>query len=241
MEIKPKQTPFVKGLAAGLPIMIGYLPVAMAFGILSKTTGITLGESFSFSAIVFAGASQFIALNLITIGAGMGEVILTTLIVNLRHLLMSASLSAKMGDVKKSVKPIVAFGVTDEVFSVASFREGELSAAFILGAELISYTSWVIGTVGGFLLGQILPEMLRDSMGIALYAMFIALLIPEAKKSKPVLIMALLAGVVNSLLNALHVLPASWNLLIAIVSVSLGGVFLMKGEEKEGEERGVRK
>lgn len=236
MESKITFLQFKSGLAAGLPIMIGYLPVAMAFGILSKTTGITLGESFSLSAIVFAGASQFIALNLLSIGAGIGEVILTTFIVNLRHFLMSASLSAKIGDVKNSMKPIIAFGITDEVFSVASFREGALSVPFILGAELISYASWVAGTIGGFLLGQILPEMLRSSMGIALYAMFVALLVPQVKKSKPILVMALCAGAFNSLLNALHFLPQSWCLLIAIVSVSLGGTFFIKGEEREGEE-----
>jgi predicted branched-subunit amino acid permease len=78
--------------------------------------------------------------------------------------------------------------------------------------------------------------MLRSSMGIALYAMFVALLVPQVKKSKPILVMALCAGAFNSLLNALDFLPQSWCLLIAIVSVSLGGTFLIKGEEREGEE-----
>lgn len=227
---------FKSGLAAGVPILVGYLPVAVAFGILSKTTGLTPWQGFSISAFVFAGASQFIALNLLAVGAGLGEIILTTFIVNLRHLLMSASLSARI-TAKQAVKPFLAFGVTDEVFSVASFREGGVTPGFLLALELTAYSSWVAGTVLGYLLGAILPPLLSASMGIALYAMFVALLVPQARKSRPILFMAIAAAALNSLLCALGVLSQSWNLLISIIVVAAGGALLTKESDQKTEQQ----
>ena len=100
-------------IKSGIPIFIGYFPAAVAFGILSKTTGVTLLESFLFSAVVFAGASQFIALNLLATGMGFTGIILTTLLVNFRHFLMSAYLSTRIKETLKKYYIFLAFGVTD--------------------------------------------------------------------------------------------------------------------------------
>jgi len=222
---------FILGVKASIPLVIGYLPIALAFGILSKTTGISIIDSFLFSALVFAGASQFMALNLILIGAGFGEIILTTLLVNFRHFLMSASLAVKIeGNMKRWI-PFIAFGVTDESFSVLSFREGKLTKEFTLGLQLSAYLSWVLGTVIGYLAGGILPEIIIDGMGIALYAMFTAILVPELKKSSKVLFLALLSGGVNTLLNYLNLLPKGWNMIVSIILVSFLGSYIY--EEKE--------
>ncbi len=132
-----------EGVVAGLPLVIGYFPVAVAFGILAKTTGISLMESFLFSFFVFAGASQFMALNLLAVGAGVGQIILTTLLVNFRHFLMSASLTTRITKDMKKWVPLIAFGVTDEVFSVVSFKEEDLTTKFILGNWKCSWVlSW---------------------------------------------------------------------------------------------------
>lgn len=219
------------GAFAAIPLVIGYIPVAMAFGILSKNTGISLMDSFLFSALVFAGASQFMALNLLSLGTGIGQIILTTLLVNSRHFLMSASLTTKTTKDMKKWIPFIAFGVTDEIFSVASFKEEELTKEFMLSLQYITYLSWILGTILGYILGQVLPTMIKDSMGIALYAMFISILIPEAKKSNKVLIMAVLAGIVNTLLAYLKITTDGWNLVLTIILVSILGAFTMKEKE----------
>lgn len=218
------------GLIAGFPIVIGYFPVAMAFGILSKTIGISLTQSFLFSVFVYAGASQFMALNLLSLGVGINEIILTTLLVNFRHFLMSASFATKITRDMKKYIPFIAFGITDEVFSVASFEKEELTKEFMLSLQITSYLSWIAGTVFGYLVGEVLPTIVKASMGIALYAMFAAILIPEAKKSTKILILALSSGIINSLLNYLKILPQGWNLVAAIISVSALGAFIFRDE-----------
>ena len=135
------------------------------------------------SIAVFAGASQFVALNLLAIGTNYGQIIITTLILNLRHFLMAASLSQRLKPGK--LAPLVAFGITDETFSVLSFQpETENNPRFVLGVNTVAYLGWVSGTFGGSLMGQELPALLQTSMGIALYAMFIGLLIRRLKPPK---------------------------------------------------------
>jgi 4-azaleucine resistance transporter AzlC len=236
-EITVNKLKVKEGIAKGTPILLGYLPIAVAFGILCRTAGISFIDGLFFSALVFAGASQFIALNLISVGVGFGEIILTTLLVNFRHFLMSASLAAKLDNNMKKWFPIVAFGVTDEVFSVVSFQEGELTKEFIISLQVVAYSAWVGGTVLGYLVGEIMPEILRDSMGIALYAMFAAILIPEIKKSRKILILAALSGAVNSMLNCLQILPQGWNIILSIVLVSLAGLYLLEDKEVKVYEK----
>lgn len=222
---------FWSGVKAAIPLVVGYVPIAMAFGILSKTTGISMMDSFLFSALVFAGASQFMALNLLAIGGGFSEIVLTTLLVNFRHFLMSASLALRIKEYMKRWIPLIAFGVTDESFSVLSFKEGEITKEFTLGLQLTAYASWVAGTILGYLAGGILPGIIIDSMGIALYAMFTAILVPELKKSNKVLSLVLLSGATNTFLNYFKFLPKGWNMILTILVVSFIGSYLY--EEKE--------
>ncbi|GKX29607.1 autotransporter [Vallitalea longa] len=222
-----------EGIADAFPIVIGFVPIAMTFGILAKTGEITLVESILFSALVFAGASQFIALNLLIVGAGMGEIIITTLLVNLRHMLMSASIATKLTKEIKKYSPLIAFGITDETFSVASFKEGTLTKGYMLSLEFISYLSWVGGTALGYILGGVLPDIVKASMGIALYAMFVAILIPEVKKSMRALLLACVSGCANAICKYIFNLPDGWSIVIAIVMISFLGVLLFG--EKEGK------
>jgi len=218
---------------ASIPIFIGYIPAAMAFGILSKGAGISLLECFLFSAMVFAGASQFIALNLLLTGMGPGGVILTTLLVNFRHFLMSASLASRVDDITRRFHFLFAFGVTDEVFSVLSFKEGKLSKSLILILQFSAYSAWVSGTIVGYVLGGFMPEALTNSMGIALYALLLAILLPEMKKSTKSLILAISAGVLNTILIKLDVLPNGWSIIICIITIALVGAFIVPSEKKE--------
>ncbi|BES65723.1 AzlC family ABC transporter permease [Gottschalkiaceae bacterium SANA] len=214
----------------GVPIIVGFIPIAMAFGILSKAAGISWIESLGFSMIVFAGASQFIALNLLLAGVGIGEIIITTLLVNFRHVLFSASLASKLPELGKRMAPLIAFGMTDEVFSVASLKEKELTLEYMIVLELCAYSAFAIGTFAGYLLGNVLPELVQMSMGIALYAMFIAILVPEMKKSKKVVSMLVLSGLLNTFFLRVCHLPQGWSIVSAIIIVSFAGLFIREGK-----------
>lgn len=215
-----------EGFKDGTPIIMGFIPIAMAFGILCKTAEITLLESLGFSMIVFAGASQFIAVNLLIAGASIGEIILTTLLVNFRHFLFAASLSPKITKDMKNAAALIAFGLTDEIFSVASLKDKELSKEYMITLESCAYFALAIGTVVGYVLGGILPNVVQLSMGIALYALFTAILVPEMKKSFKVILLLSMSGVINSVCLYIFNIPQGWSIVISIILVSLIGMFI---------------
>lgn len=224
------------GFIDGIPIVIGYLPIAVAFGILSRTTGITMLNTILFSAVVFAGASQFIALNLLALSVGIGEIILTTLLLNFRHFLMSASIAVKMKKNIRKWSAIIGFGITDEVFSVASFKKGLLTKEYMIALEFSAYSSWVGGTALGYLVGGVLPTVVKISMGVALYAMFAAILVPEVKKSSKAAILASLSGILNVFCKHFLSLPQGWSIVISVILVSLLGLYIFRVEELEEYE-----
>ena len=227
------------GFAAGIPIMMGYVPVAIAFGVLSRSLGIPLLHTQLFSLMVFAGASQFMAINLIALGVGFGQIILTTLLMNFRHFLMSASLSQRLGPQPKSSLPLLGFGVTDEVFSVAMTRREKLSRPFVLALELTAYLAWNAGTFAGYRLGDVLPPLVQASLGIAIYALFAAILVPEMRRSRQVMVLALSAGALHTVLVGLAILPAGWNLVAVIVTVSWLGTYWTEEHSPEVEEKNM--
>jgi Predicted branched-chain amino acid permease (azaleucine resistance) len=224
-----------EGFISAIPIVIGYMPVAMAFGLLAKTVDISLKDTSLFSIMVFAGASQFMALDLIKAGVTTGSIILATFLLNLRHMMMSASLSVKIKDTKRKWLPFIAFGITDETFSVSSLKNGKLNAPYMLALNTASYASWVCGTIIGYLVGSILPSAVQNSLGIGLYAMFAAILVPEIKKSSNVLYLSIISAALYYLLDHFKVLPSGWNLITAIIAASTLGVVFLKDELEEGK------
>jgi 4-azaleucine resistance transporter AzlC len=211
------------GLSVGLPVCIGYIPAAMAFGSLAKVEGFSLTDGFLFSSVVFAGASQFMALHLLRLGVGFGQIVLATFLLNFRHFFMSASLSTRLHKDSGRWLPLVAFGVTDETFSVAATRREDLTVPFLLALEGLAYSAWVAGTVLGYLVASKLPQSVQASMQVALYAMFISILAPEARASWKVVALAAGAGIINALLTSLGLMASGWTLIVAvIVSAALG-------------------
>lgn len=213
---------FISGLRAGVSIAIGYFPVAVTFGLLSKSSGLSLAETFSMSLIVYAGAAQYIALNLLSLGIGIAEIILATFILNSRHFLMSASIQARAAKEPLWKKLIYAFGITDETFSVASMKPGKITAGFMFGLGGIAYGSWLLSTLLGYLFGASLPDVLKESMGIALYAMFIALLMPALSKSRKILTLALSGAGLNFLFTYFELLSTGWSLITSALLASIG-------------------
>jgi len=228
-------------MKTGLPVASGYLPIAIAFGLLAKANGLNVTTSTLMSALVFAGASQFVAVNLLAAGAGAGEIILTTLILNIRHLLMSAALAPRLHRQPVKTKAVIAFGVTDETFSVVSLQPAANSdPGFIVGVNTVAYLGWVVGTALGGLLVKGFPPLLQSSMGLALYTMFIGLLVPGLRESKANLTVSLVALVLSMVMAwgppVFRSLAKGWQILLITVVACTVGALLFPEEDREEEQ-----
>nr|WP_245984818.1 AzlC family ABC transporter permease [Biomaibacter acetigenes] len=176
---------FCHGLRQGIPIALGYIPVSFTFGLMAVNGGIPVWTAILISLSNLTSAGQFAGTNLIIANASLLEITLTTFVVNIRYMLMSLSLSQKVAPQMAFLKRcIVAFGITDETFAIASLEKGEITFNYFLGLVTCPYWGWALGTALGALTSSVLPKTFQSSMGIALYAMFIALVVPAAKKIK---------------------------------------------------------
>lgn len=229
---------FKRGIIVGLPVCLGYIPIAIAYGLLGISFNIPPYIILLLSVIVFAGASQFIGIGLIGVGASPFEIIFTTFMVNIRHLLMSASLEKRVNkDTPILYRILISFGITDETFSLLSFQKDEkLNYKFILGVNIIAYSSWVLGTMIGISVGNIIPESLALAMNFSLYAMFIALLVPAAKKSLKITSIAILSAGIHILIRFIFpLISIGWSIVISTIIASAAGVFLFDGENHNEE------
>lgn len=221
-----------RGLAVGFPIMLGYIPIAITYGVLAKQAGLSLMELTLMSVLVFAGASQFMGANMIALGAGAVEIIIATFVLNFRHFVMSLSFMNRLREVDLKWKFPLSLGLTDETFAVSSLHTNEAKEEkgflFYGALTLTAYLSWVIGSFLGGVLGEVIPETLSQSMGIALYAMFIGLLVPSVKKELRVGLIAVIAMLINVI--CLQFMSSGWAIVAGTVLGGLSGVFLLKEE-----------
>ncbi|WP_199666889.1 AzlC family ABC transporter permease [Exiguobacterium sp. AM39-5BH] len=230
----PNKDAFRSGMRAGIPVAVGYIPIAIAFGLLAKSFDMPNVITLAMSLFIFAGASQFIGVQLMMAGSMYWEIILTTFILNLRHFLMSASLSQRLETTSNRFLATIAFGVTDETFSVASTRDEAARSHFVLGLNLIAFLAWNVGTWIGVFLAFGLPASVQTSMGIALYAMFIGLLVPSLTR-KPVIVVAVIAVLTQAVLyfGVSPFIPLSSGLsiiLATIVSAGFGALIYKEDE-----------
>lgn len=204
------------GVKDALPVALGYIPAALAYGLLAKNAGLGLPLTLALSLFVYAGASQFAAVTMLVAGQGVLSIVALTFILNLRHVLMSTALAARLSERNPLKRALIAFGVTDETFSVASLGSSALSTPYLLSLNATAYTSWFLGSLLGHGVGGILPATLQSSMGIALYAMFIGLLIPSVRRSRTGLMIALLAMGMNTV-GHLFLSPGVAIVIVAVV------------------------
>ena len=201
-----------------LPIVVSYFSISTAFGMIAKDY---LGfQAILMSALVFAGAAQFIALQMIANKNPSALIVLTTFLVNSRHLLMSSYLARFYRGISKKIRAIVSFGITDETFAVASkrFLENEADYKYNLQLNFFSYLAWVSGTALGIFFGTILPEDVSRVLPFGLTALFISILVSSVRQ-KSDLIAALTAGVFAVFL------PSGWNIVVAsLIGCFAGGV-----------------
>ncbi|GGJ87985.1 autotransporter [Lentibacillus kapialis] len=219
-----------KGITVGFPIMIGYLPIAITYGVLAKQAGMTLTELTLMSVMVFAGASQFMGANMIVVGSGALEIIVATFVLNFRQFVMSLSFMNRLRNLSLKWKAPLSLGLTDETFAMSSLHineaKKEKGAYFYAALILTAYLSWIMGSFLGGILGEIIPEQLSQSMGIALYAMFIGLLIPSVKKEWRAGFIAVIAMLINVICS--QFMSEGWAIVFGTVLGGLSGVFLLK-------------
>ena len=170
---------FLKGIKLSIPIMLGYAPIAISFGAAAKAMGLNYTCATLMSATVFAGASQFLAVAMLSSSVSIAQIIFSTFVVNLRHLVFSFSLLKKTSNIKTSKRILLFTGLTDETFALISLSKNDSlkTTSGIAGLIIGSYLSWVIGTfIGGYFI-SFFSETVLKSMSVALYSLFIFLLI----------------------------------------------------------------
>jgi len=185
-------------MKAGMPVCVGYFSVSFGFGAMVITHGLQVWHAILISATNLTSAGQFAGLTVIAAGAAMLEMILTQLVINSRYALMSLALGQRFGPTVGTAKRLVAaFFNTDEVFALGMSREGPLTVSYFTGAGTVAALGWISGTAMGALAGSVLPETLQAALGVMLYGMFIAIVVPQAKSEKPILANTLLALVLS--------------------------------------------
>lgn len=216
---------FFKGFRIAIPIVLGYLPVAFAFGVLSAKAGLTPLETTAMSVLVYAGSAQLIAVNLIMAGVSPLSIIATTLIVNARHALMSAALTPFLQRWNKLRQTLYCATLTDETFAVniSLFAEGRLGPASAFGVHFISYASWISGSLAGVLFGDVIGDIKPYGIDFALAGMFIGLLVPHLKISRH-LWAAIFAGLIAVILYLAGV--GSWAIIIATLTATTLAMFI---------------
>lgn len=219
---------FKDGAKAAIPIILGYIPVGIAYGMMAKATGLSLFKALSFSLFVYTGAGQMAAVTMLKQNIAYISIVIAVFILNLRHIIMSTCVMEKMEKTKLPMRLLLCFGITDEVFamSMTDKRIEKLTPAFFAGLALFSYLSWNAGSLLGILFSSILPEVVSKSLGVSLYAMFIGLLVPNMKKSHRLLYIVLLTMIVNFILN--QFLSSSLSMILSTLSCALIGTMLVK-------------
>lgn len=219
---------FMEGARSALPIFIGYFTTSLAFGLLAVSIGVSPLLAVLFSATNLTGAAQFMAINLLGSGSALGEILISVMLMNMRYFIMSMAISQKIDFRSFKDRFLIAFGITDEIFSVASLRTGLVSRSFMAGIQSFSWLGWTTGTIAGVTIGAFLPKSLQDAMSGALFALFAALLVPEIKKGHLPLLLALSAGGLNSALYYLWNVPAGWSIVISMLVVTAVGAATFK-------------
>lgn len=221
---KMKRNEFINGIKDGIPICLGYFSVSMAFGIAAVKGGIPVWAAILTSLSNVTSAGQFAGVNIILAGGMLLELAVTTLIINMRYFLMSLSVSQKVDrSMKLWQRFLVSFGITDEIFAVSMRHPRELTAAYMAGLIITPVLGWTGGTAAGAAATSVMPASLSAAMGIALYGMFIAIVIPPAREKKSVLTAVLLSVAVSLLFSVvplLKMLSAGWTVIIITVLVS---------------------
>ena len=234
-----KRQEFTQGIKDGIPICLGYFSVSVAFGLTAVFSGLPVWSAVAISLLNLTSAGQFAGINILVAQGTMVELAMTTLIINMRYFLMSLSVSQKVHkDMKIRHRMAVSYGITDEIFAVSMQHKGDLSGAYMAGLILTPVLGWTGGTLFGAVAASFMPAALSNAMGIALYGMFIAIIIPAAREHRSVLvtiIMAVAASVGFQYLPVLRNISSGWSIILITVLVSAAAAWMFPIEIAEDE------
>lgn len=222
-----EQNNFLKGIKDGIPICLGYLSVAFAFGIFSVESGLSIFEALIISMTNVTSAGQLAGVPIIASGGALMEMAVSQFVINLRYALMGVSLSQKLSrNVTVFDRFVISFVDTDEVFAVASGNSGTVGKRYLYGLILTPYFGWAMGTLLGAIAGNILPAIISSSLGVAIYAMFVAIVLPVAKQSKSVLVCSCLSISIGCMFKFLPMLSGVPDGFVIIISASVSSLFM---------------
>ena len=229
---------FFQGMLDGVPIALGYFSVSFGFGITAVRAGLSVLTATVISLCNLTSAGQAAGVAIMAAGGSFLEMALTQLVINLRYGLMSLSLSQKLDESFHTPRRLlVSYGITDEIFAMASSKEGKLSPGYMYGLILIAALCWTLGTYLGAVAGQMLPASLTSAMGLMLYAMFIAIIIPPARKSRSVMVVVITAALCGLLFHySLPWVTSGFAIILSgVAAAAVGALVFPVNEEPEGE------
>ena len=217
-----KWNEYRNGVSRGLPVGMGYFSVSFGFGAMAVSQGLSTMDATLISLTNLTSAGQFAGLTVIVAMATLWEMVLTQLIINSRYALMSLALSQRMGQrIGLLPRLVIAFFNTDEIFALAMARKEPLTIPFMLGLGTLPIAGWTTGTLCGALAGSVLPASIQAALGVMLYGMFVAIVVPPAKQNRPVLICVVLAMVLSTLFTIVPLLrQTSAGIAIVICTVA---------------------
>jgi 4-azaleucine resistance transporter AzlC len=224
-----KKDELIFGVKRALPIVMGYIPVGFALGVMAADAGLSPLQMGLMSLFVYAGSAQFIAVDLLGAGISAAAIIATTFLVNLRHFLFSASLAPYFREIKQRFIPFISFFITDESFavSITDAKQRPLSYIYYFSLYITAYSAWVLSTIMGATLGNLIPDTKALGFDFALPGMFLALLCMQLKNVSFILV-ALISGFLSILF--LYTIPGNWNVILATIIAAMMGVFM--GDER---------
>lgn len=229
-----KDSGFLRGMAHGIPVALGYLSVSFGFGIMAVKSGMTVFQATLISLTNLTSAGQAAGIDVIASGGTLLEMAIVQLTINIRYALMALSLSQKLSEKFTFVhRLIAAYGITDEIFGVCAVQTEPLRPSYMYGLISISTAGWVMGTFLGAAAGMILPAKVVSALGIVLYGMFLAIIVPPARKQKSVLFVVLFAAMCSILSRyLLPELSSGFTVIVcAAAAAVLGAVFFPRKEE----------
>ena len=217
---------FKKGVKDAIPVFLGYLAVSFTFGIAAKNAGLSVLEAVFMSASNVTSAGQFAALDIIANSATYIEIAITQLIINLRYCLMSSALSQKFSaKMPFWHRFVISFGVTDEIFGLSVNVNGKINPCYSYGMIAIAVPGWILGTLFGIISGGLLPPRVVTALSVALYGMFIAIIVPPARKNKIIAGIIVVSMVLSFMFAKLPMLSnISSGFRIIILTIIIAGV-----------------
>ena len=227
---------FIKGIKDGIPVMLGYFAVAIALGIAARNARLTAFQASLTSFMLIASAGESVAFTLMAADVGYIEIFLMEAIANARYMLMSCALSQKMDERTPFIHRLcIGYFITDEIFGLSVSVDGMLEPCYTYGISLISISGWVLGTIVGVLLGNVLPVRVVSALSVGLYGMFISIFVPPTKKDRVILWLVIISFAASYFVNMLSIfaaLSAGTKIILLTLVISLGAAILFPIREE---------